>query len=318
MAFAATLGLGGPRSIAAPLQLVTDQWVPYENLSDAAAPGFSTESSSTSSPRWGRKRLSRSFPWARAAGLVFRGERDAIFTAFYNEERARFCYFPKEPLARDKWVFFVRTAMSAGCGFLRSRTSSDTGSPCCAAPLYRPSSGISRSSMTSRGNRQRRSRFSHAGSGRVDFVVASFVNGVRVIAALGLDGKIEPLLSRSLKEDDLFIIFSKARVSQDFVDAFSEALRQFKQTEAFQAIYRKYFRQLLMSSSVRITPRQKAKPKSPQNLRHAQIAPPPLRGRAGWGARAQRTKNRAAHSLTGIIETATAPRTLPPPQGGRG
>ena len=43
VAFAATLGLGGLRSMAAPLQLVTDQWIPYENLSDAEAPGFSTE-----------------------------------------------------------------------------------------------------------------------------------------------------------------------------------------------------------------------------------------------------------------------------------
>jgi hypothetical protein len=33
----------GPASAAAPLQLVTDQWIPYENLSDAAAPGFSIE-----------------------------------------------------------------------------------------------------------------------------------------------------------------------------------------------------------------------------------------------------------------------------------
>jgi polar amino acid transport system substrate-binding protein len=72
-------------------------------------------------------------------------------------------------------------------------------------------------------------------------VVASFVNGMRVISTLHLDGKVSPLLSRSLKEDDLYVIFSKARVSQAFVDTFSEALRQFKQTPAFQAIYRKYF-----------------------------------------------------------------------------
>jgi hypothetical protein len=50
------------------------------------------------------------FPWARALRLVFRGERDALFTALRNEERARFCYFPDEPLLREKWVFFVRAA----------------------------------------------------------------------------------------------------------------------------------------------------------------------------------------------------------------
>jgi polar amino acid transport system substrate-binding protein len=49
------------------------------------------------------------------------------------------------------------------------------------------------------------------------------------------------LLSRSLKEDNLYVIFSKERVSPEFVDAFSEALRQFKQTDAFRAIYHKYF-----------------------------------------------------------------------------
>ena len=35
--------LGGPGATAAPLQLVTDQWIPYENLSNTDAPGFSTE-----------------------------------------------------------------------------------------------------------------------------------------------------------------------------------------------------------------------------------------------------------------------------------
>ena len=43
MAFAAAWGLSGPASTAAPLLLVTDQLIPFENLSDAEAPGYSTE-----------------------------------------------------------------------------------------------------------------------------------------------------------------------------------------------------------------------------------------------------------------------------------
>jgi hypothetical protein len=43
VAIAAAWALGGPASTAAPLQLVTDQLLPFENLSDAEAPGFSTE-----------------------------------------------------------------------------------------------------------------------------------------------------------------------------------------------------------------------------------------------------------------------------------
>jgi polar amino acid transport system substrate-binding protein len=61
------------------------------------------------------------------------------------------------------------------------------------------------------------------------------------IAAMGLPAKVEPLSSRSVIEDGEYVCFSKARVSPLLVDAFSRALKQFKQTEAFQAIFHKYF-----------------------------------------------------------------------------
>src|SRR5271156_6187220 len=105
VAVAVVWALGEPPSTAAPLQLVTDQWIPYENLSDAEAPGFSTEVLKQVFAATGQQVSFEEFPWARAAGLVFRGERDAIFTAFRNDEREHFCHFPDEPLARDKWVF---------------------------------------------------------------------------------------------------------------------------------------------------------------------------------------------------------------------
>ena len=78
-------------------------------------------------------------------------------------------------------------------------------------------------------------------AGRVDYAVANLTAGMRDITAMGLSGKIEPLLSRSVIEDGFYVCFSKARVSPSLVDAFSHALRQFKQTEEFQAIYQKYF-----------------------------------------------------------------------------
>ena len=80
-------------------------------------------------------------------------------------------------------------------------------------------------------------------AGRVDYAVTNLNIGMRIIAESGLSGKIEPLLSRSVIEDGFHVCFSKARVSPAFVDAFSQALKQFKQTEAFQTTYRKYFPQ---------------------------------------------------------------------------
>jgi polar amino acid transport system substrate-binding protein len=108
--FAAAWALGGSPSTAAPLQLVTDQLIPFENLSDAEAPGFSTEVLKHVLAAMGQEASFEEFPWTRAMELVFRGERDALFTALRNDERARFCYFPDEPLLREKWVFFVRAA----------------------------------------------------------------------------------------------------------------------------------------------------------------------------------------------------------------
>jgi polar amino acid transport system substrate-binding protein len=239
---AAALALTGLRSMAAPLELVTDQWIPYENLSDAAAPGFSTEVIKQVFAAMGQEASFEELPWARAAGMVFRGERDGIFTAFYNEERAQYCYFPKEPLAQDKWIFFIR---SGDAGRLQFSSFADLVGHEIAvlrgASVSPEFWDFVRQHQNVTETAADEANFRMLEAGRVDFVVASSVNGARLIDSLGLKGKIEPLSSRSLKEDNLYVIFSKERVSPDFVDAFSEALRQFKQTDAFRAIYDKYF-----------------------------------------------------------------------------
>ena len=71
-------------------------------------------------------------------------------------------------------------------------------------------------------------------AGRVDYAVVNLARGTWNIAAMGLSGKIQPILSRSVIEDGFYVCFSKARVSPALVDAFSDALKQFKQTETFQ------------------------------------------------------------------------------------
>ena len=242
VACAFTLTFAGRPAIAGPLRLVTDQWIPYENLSDADAPGFSTEVLKGVFASMKQDVSFEEFPWARAARLVFGGEREALFTAFYNEERARFCHFPKEPLARDKWIFFVR---SADAGRLKFSSFADLLGHEIAvlrgASISPEFWTFAREQLTIRETASDEVNMRMLEAGRVDYVVASFVNGMRLIRSLSLEGKIEPLLSRSLKEDDLYVIFSKERVTPAFVDAFSEALRQFKQTEAFRAISRKYF-----------------------------------------------------------------------------
>jgi ABC-type amino acid transport substrate-binding protein len=77
-------------------------------------------------------------------------------------------------------------------------------------------------------------------AGRVDYALVSLTIGRRDIAEMGLSGKIEPLLSRSVFEVGTYVCFSKASVSPSLVDEFSRTLKQFKQTATFQAIRHKY------------------------------------------------------------------------------
>jgi polar amino acid transport system substrate-binding protein len=234
--------LAGPVPAAAPLQLVTDQWIPYENLSDTGAPGFSAEVLKQVFAGMGREASFEEFPWARAAGLVFRGERDAIFTAFRNEERERFCYFPNEALAHDKWTFFIR---AADAGRLKFSSFDDLLGHDIAvlrgAAISPEFWDFVREHRNFTETASDEANFRMLQARRVDYVVASFVNGMRLISSLGLEGEVQPLSARSLKEDDMYVIFSRQRISPTLVDAFSDALRQFKQTDAFRAIYRKYF-----------------------------------------------------------------------------
>jgi polar amino acid transport system substrate-binding protein len=238
----AVSALTGPASTAALLQLVTDQLLPFENMSDAEALGFSTEVLRQVFAARGQEASFEEFPWPRALRLVFRSERDALFTALYNDERARFCYFPTEPLLREKWVFFIRVSDVGRLKFLSfdDPVGHDIAVQRGAAVSPEFWNFVRQNgNFTETGSGEANFRMLEAG--RVDYAVSSISQGMRLIGSLGLNGKVQPLLSRSLKEDDMYVIFSKERVSPAFVAKVSDALHQFKQTEAFRAIYGKYF-----------------------------------------------------------------------------
>ena len=62
-----------------------------------------------------------------------------------------------------------------------------------------------------------------------------------LVKEMGLIGKIQPLPSPVIKEDDLYIMFSKKTITPEFVERFSAALSAFKKTDSYRAIQEKYF-----------------------------------------------------------------------------
>jgi polar amino acid transport system substrate-binding protein len=240
-AVAVVWALSGRASPAEPLRLV----IP-EVLDDARAPSFEVYRQVFAA--MGQEVSIESFPSKRAWMMIVRGEREGMPNVIRTSERERFCSFPDEPLRKNGWVFFVRTA---DVGKLKFSSFDDLvghdvavnqaipqGSeqpPVFPEPwkLLREHNNLIETDSNIESLRM-------LGAGRVDYALMGLGLGRYYIARMGLSGEIEPILSPRVMDGDVSVCFSKARVSPSLVDAFSRALKQFKQTDAYKAILNKY------------------------------------------------------------------------------
>jgi polar amino acid transport system substrate-binding protein len=87
------------------------------DLSDDKASGFNVEVVKQVFAAIGREASFEEFPLARGLAIIESGERDGIFGVVSTSERTQFCRFLDEPLSRERWVFFVRTADAAKLKF---------------------------------------------------------------------------------------------------------------------------------------------------------------------------------------------------------
>ena len=242
--------LSGWASPAEPLRLVNDDYLgPSEDIADDKAPGLAVEVLRQVFAGLRQDVSFELFPTRRAWMMVIRGERDGMLATLRTSEGEQFCSFPDEPLVQDRWVLFVRTA---DIGKLKFSSLDDLIGHDVA--IRGTVTGVSEQPTVSpellKFLREHHNMVATNGTivslrmlaaSRVDYAVVSLAYGMSEIKKMGLSGKIEPLLSRSVIEKDVYVCFTKARVSPSLVDAFSHALKQFKQTEAFRAIYHKYF-----------------------------------------------------------------------------
>ena len=225
------------------LEIAVDVWHPYEDISNQQAPGFSTEVITKVLHSMSVNFNLKEYPWARGLKNVYEGISDALFTAFPSEERRRHCYYPDEPLAIEKWVLFIRSEEK---DYFQFRSFDD---------LIGKSIGVLPGASVSEEfwafvkrhkNYQEVAidelNFEKLMLGRIDCVVTSHSNGMVLVKKKGLKGKVVPLLTRIIKEDKLYIIFSKKTISPDFVIEFSRKLKNFKKTKHYQRIYDKYFK----------------------------------------------------------------------------
>jgi polar amino acid transport system substrate-binding protein len=245
--------VSGRVSAAEPLRLVTDTYLGHsESIGEDKAPGFSIEVVRQVFAAMSQDVSFEVFPPNRVRMMVLRGDRDGRFPVILlgNSDQMRTCAFPDEPLLRTNWVFFIRAADIRKLKFssfddLVGHDVAASGASVSGLPEEPALSPELLQFLREHQNLVVTNGAAEAlrmlAAGRVDYAIANLNFGTRAIAAMGLSGNIEPLLSRNAFEAGAYVCFTKTRVSFALVDAFSRALKQFKQTEAYQVIYRKYF-----------------------------------------------------------------------------
>ena len=232
-----------------PLRLVTDIHMgSSEHMTEDKDPGFHIELAKQVFAAMGQDVIFDYAPTNLAWKLILRGERDGAVGVLHTLEREQICTFTDEPLGRTRWVLFVRTA---DIGKLRFSSFDDLIGHDVA--VRGPVPGLFEQPTVSvelwKFLRQHHNMVETNGAseslrmlaaGRVDYAVVGLLLGQREVARMGLSGQLEPLMSRSVLDEGFYVCFARAHVSPSFIADFSRVLKQFKQTEAFQQLRRKY------------------------------------------------------------------------------
>lgn len=231
------------------LRLGTEDWPPYsfQDTESKAITGFSTEVVAAVLGEMGVAIAENTiYPWARVQQYVYQGKVDAAYTASVNEERNKFCYFPTESLVETTWVLFINREDKERLQFesfddLKGRRIGlirGYNYPKAFKEYIVQHSIIEEVSLET----QNINKLLH---GRYEYMPA--IRETTLYLA-----KNSPQLQKQdasarlysfkkfIKMKKFYLMFSKKTVDKEFVQAFSDALRRFKKSAAYQAILKKY------------------------------------------------------------------------------
>jgi len=99
---------------AAPVQIVTHQYYPYQYEEDGELKGFVAAIVKEAFKRMGQPVSVKLYPFPRAHKMVYSGDADGIFTVAKTPERATFANFPSDVLIWQTMALFVKADSPLG------------------------------------------------------------------------------------------------------------------------------------------------------------------------------------------------------------
>ena len=221
-----------------PLIIDCDIWPPYQIKESGKITGYSTQIVQAVFDRLGQSVKIEDFPWKRAYKRLKEGDSDGLFSAGYAEGRKMFSYFPEEPIFESSWVMWARKKDNLKFDSLDDLKGMRIG-------VVRGYSYTDEfwKEIKSRATYEEVSsdatNFKKLNAGRIDYIIAELGNGLYILENLDLHDII-PFTTMPIKKDQLYILFNKKTVSEDFVNMFSNELTRFKTTAPYQALRKQY------------------------------------------------------------------------------
>ena len=90
------------------LLLVTLEAPPVEYLENNKATGVNVDIVTEALARLGYSVSIKFYPWKRALRMVKFGQADGIIDVSYNENRAKYMFYPEEEISTEEWYGFKR------------------------------------------------------------------------------------------------------------------------------------------------------------------------------------------------------------------
>lgn len=220
-----------------PAKLVCDIWPPYQMQDGREVTGFSAEMVHAVFEQMNAPvDRTQAFPWQRALRILQSGHADALFSANHTADRKTFAYYPDEMLFESPWVVWTR-------GLRNVKTLNDLKGMTVGVVMGYSYTDEFWTFIETYCKVEKvttdQTNFKKLALGRVDAIVAEYGNGLHILNEIGSQGII-PHHDIVIKKDGLYIIFSRDRISESFVQRFSDELKRFKTTPEYVELRKKY------------------------------------------------------------------------------